>query len=539
MSTITTSEQITMTAVSGGATLSRPDVVPGVCVNRLLSRDTATTAWVAALMACALVPVLLVNIPAMGDYLNHLARMYLLVAAKTGAENSFYQVEWNLNPYQAMDLAVPQMARLMSVEAAAKLFLIVSQLLLVTGAVAIEWVIKRRHELAGFAAVSVLYCTLFTWGLTNFQFGLAVALWGIAFWLFLQGEKWHTRFACHSIFVVVIFFSHLFALGIYGVTIGIYELWRIRSQSLQLKQIISTALILASPPALLVALIGFSDGTVGGAGTEWSLVAKLIWPMRFMSGYSLLLSILCMTTVVCVWVVLRATNALTISAPGKWMGAGYLVLYLAMPLHLFDILFVDIRVICAAALILPAFISFVPQVRWQFYLNGFAATLIALALTANVSAVWLSYQDEYAKMKLSFASIQHGSTILIARTSEEQSDPTEFPIYYSPTLAVHYAGAFVSSFYVDPGSGVRNVRLKNEFQRFQVHKAVESLPVPVQKLKAIADGRQAFDVPAYAYHWDRDFDYLYLVGRRIPNPMPQLLQELFAGERFILYRIGK
>jgi hypothetical protein len=246
-----------------------------------------------------------------------------------------------------------------------------------------------------------------------------------------------------------------------------------------------------------------------------------------------------MTTVVCVWVALRATNALTISAPGKWMGAGYLVLYLAMPWRLFDIPFVDIRVICAAALILPAFISFVPQVRWQFYLNGFAATLIALALTANVSAVWLSYQDEYAKMKLSFASIQHGSTILIARTSEEQSDLTEFPIYYSPTLAVHYAGAFVSSFYVWPGSGVRNVRLKNEFQHFQVHKAFESLPVPVQKLKAIADGRQPFDVPGYAYHWYRDFDYLYLVGRRIPNPMPQLLQELFAGERFTLYRIGK
>src|SRR5262249_40147991 len=157
------------------------------------------TIWVAVLLVLALVPVLLVDIPAMNDYLNHLARMHLLATA--AADNPFYQIDWNLNPYQAMDLAVPLMARLTDVEVAGKVFVIVSQLLIVTGAMAVEWAVKRRHELAGFAAVSVLYCAPFAWGLTNFEFGLGVALWGIACWLILQHARWHIRSVCHCLFV--------------------------------------------------------------------------------------------------------------------------------------------------------------------------------------------------------------------------------------------------------------------------------------------------------------------------------------------------
>jgi hypothetical protein len=514
---------------------SRPALPGGVYVSHLLRRETVTTAWVLVLLAFALVPVLLVDIPAMNDYPNHLARMHLLATA--AAQNSFYQVEWNFNPYQAMDLAVPLLARLVGVEIAAKLFLIVSQLLIVTGAIAIEWAIKRRHELAGFAAVSVLYCTPFAWGLTNFQFGLAVALWGIACWLLLQQAKWHIRFACHCLFVVVIFISHLFALGIYGVTIGMFELWRIRYGSLQTKQIATTILILASPAAIVIVLMKLSDGTVGGT-TQWLLAAKLIWPVRFMSGYSWPLSILCITMVVCVWIVLRSTDALRISGLGKWMGAGFLVLYLVMPFRLLDALYVDIRVFCAAALVLPAVVSFVPRASWQFYLGGVTATLIVFGSAANVSSVWLSYKDEYTKMKLSFATIRHGSTILVGRSIEDPvGDLIGAAINSAPTLAVHYADAFVPSFYTVPG--MRNVRIRNEFRRFEVDDAMQYAPIPMQKLKAVADGGRPADVPRYAYNWTKDFDYLYLVGRHIPNPMPERLHELFAGERFTLYRIGK
>src|SRR5471032_928948 len=134
----------------------------------------------AILLALSLGPVLLTPIPAMVDYPNHLARMYLLSRAGAPDANPFYQIVWALYPNLAMDLLVPRMARLVGVENASRLFLLLSQVLIVTGAMAIERVVKGRIQIAGFVAVMFLYCLPFTWGFLNFEFGLGLALWSIA-----------------------------------------------------------------------------------------------------------------------------------------------------------------------------------------------------------------------------------------------------------------------------------------------------------------------------------------------------------------------
>ncbi|MBJ7404264.1 MAG: hypothetical protein JHD07_13595, partial [Bradyrhizobium sp.] len=134
----------------------------------------------AVLAAVSLLPVLLTPIPAMVDYPNHLARMYILSQNGTPNANPHYEVTWAFYPNLGMDLLVPQLARLMSVESATRLFLLLSQLLIVTGALLLEWVRKGRVRLAGFAALAFLYCLPFSWGFVNFEFGLGLALWGIA-----------------------------------------------------------------------------------------------------------------------------------------------------------------------------------------------------------------------------------------------------------------------------------------------------------------------------------------------------------------------
>ncbi|MGC2715148.1 MAG: hypothetical protein WA366_17380, partial [Pseudolabrys sp.] len=74
----------------------------------------------------------------MVDYPNHLARMYVLVREGTASENPHYQVVWALYPNLAMDLLVPMFAHLFSVETATRVFLLLSQCLIITGALAIE-----------------------------------------------------------------------------------------------------------------------------------------------------------------------------------------------------------------------------------------------------------------------------------------------------------------------------------------------------------------------------------------------------------------
>src|SRR5262245_52926148 len=130
--------------------------------------STATSLWfVALLTACVILPVFLVEIPAMSDYPNHLARMYLLSTIGTAEENPYYVVDWKFCPNLASDLIVPAMARLMDVATATKAFLVASQILVVSGAVALEIAIKGRHQFAGFAAAVILCSMPFTWGFLN------------------------------------------------------------------------------------------------------------------------------------------------------------------------------------------------------------------------------------------------------------------------------------------------------------------------------------------------------------------------------------
>jgi hypothetical protein len=450
--------------------------------------------------------------------------------------NSFYQINWKLNPYIAMDLIIPQLARIVSVETATRLFYIASQCLILTGAIAAEYAMKRQHQLAGYTAVAMLYCAPFTLGLLNFEFGLGLALWGFACWVFVKDRTWIVRLVCHSIFVVILFLSHFFALGIYGLTVGLYELWHIHSQAWQIKRLAQTGVILATPSVIMFALMRFSGASIGGSGIEWSFIQKLLWPAQLMSAYNIFLSVFCLAALICVWLVLRWKGALVFLAPGKWIMAGYLLLYLIVPWRLFDSAFVEIRLIVAAILFLPACVLFVPKKNWQFYFAASGLTLIAIVLTSNVFFIWHAYQPEYAKMKLSFALIQPKSHILIGDSWNGGSE-SDGRMYLAPTLAVYYAGALVPSFFLKPST--QNVTLKPEFQRFEVTDVFQYRPVPLDELIAIAGGSSSPASAPFVHHWVRDFDYLYVVGRHISNLMPDLLEELISSERFTLYRIRK
>ena len=187
---------------------------------------------IAVVIVGVALPALWVDVPAMTDYPNHLARMYLLVSSGTAAQNPYYELNWGFYPNLAMDILVPLLAHLVSVELATKFFYIFSALLVVTGSLAIEYQVKREIKLSPFTSLMFLNSWPFALGFLNFEFGLGLALWGIAAWLLLKDRGWSIRLFVHSVLVVLLFSAHFFALGIYGVTIGLYEMWRFASKQL-------------------------------------------------------------------------------------------------------------------------------------------------------------------------------------------------------------------------------------------------------------------------------------------------------------------
>jgi hypothetical protein len=492
----------------------------------------------AILLGLSLSPVLLVPIPAMVDYPNHLARMYILSRAGTPDANPFYQVVWALYPNLAMDLLIPQMARLIGVETASRLFLLLSQVVIVTGALAIERVVKGRIQIAGFAAVMFLYCLPFTWGFLNFEFGLGVALWGIAAMLIAQERAWHFRLGINAIFVAALFAAHFFALGIYGATIGLHELWRAWDRKSALSQTALRLLVLGVPVVALLGAMAITAGSIGGEGTSWFFEFKPLWLFRIMNGYSLTVSAAIMVVLLGFIYAAAKRGVLKFAPAGLWMAIGFFILYLAMPSRLFGTSFVDLRMIAAAAFILPAFCTLsLPSPRWKLAALA-SVSFITVANLAVVYFVWLSYRADYAAMIESFRKIERGSLVLVGGSGAGDDPPfhdlTEYPIYYAPTLAVHFANAFVPGLFT--AAGKQPVRASAFVERLAIP---HGGPVPVAILAAIAAGKTAADIPLFIRSWNRDYDYLYVLGPHVPNPIPALLEELDNSPRFVLYKIRR
>jgi hypothetical protein len=438
-----------------------------------------------------------------------------------------------------MDIIVPLLGRVIDVETAGWIFFLASQLLVVSGAIALEVSVKGRHELAGIAAIMTLYSLPFALGLVNFEFGTGIALWAIASWIALSRmADWPLRNAIHAGFVVLLFLSHFFALGIYGLTVGLLELRQIFFSKFGVRRTLITVVTLIWPVVVMLLLMKKSAG--GGSfvlmsNNEWWFTWKPIWLLLFLNGYSVTLAAGSAAALAVLLCYSRLKGSLFISSEGKWVGVGLLVCFLMMPFQLFGAQMHDIRMITAAFLILPAFVTFAGGTKSISYLMALATIAIIIVNISYVSYVWLAYRTDYAAMKASFALLRQGSTILVA--SGESDTPstllTDVPIRRAPALAVYYAKAFVSCLYISPGM---NIALRPDVKHLE---AETYSPPSWETLELISRGGEAPLAPRYIRNWTRDFDYVYLLGPPRSNVMPGVLDQLTAERRFTLYRVRK
>jgi hypothetical protein len=490
------------------------------------------------LFAAAVMPILLPNLPpAMVDYNNHLARMFVLARDGTAQEHPYYQATWSLVPNLAMDLIVPGLGRHIGVEMANRLFYLLGQLLIVTGAMALERAVKRRFQIAGFVALIFLYSTPFAFGFENFEFGLGCALWAFASAIWLQDRSWLVRFTAHTIFIALLFTAHMFALGIYGFAAGLHELWRAWSRRTSLRETSSRLSALAIPSLLLAAVMIVANGNVGGAGNVWVFSNKATWILHILSGYSLVVSEIGVLALIWLIVALARRGALRLEQSALWLLVGFSGLYLAMPFRLFDTAFVDMRMVVALALILPAFVSVsFPDPKWQRIALALVAA-ITIINVGDVISVWFSYREDFAVAKKSFELLPKGASVLTAQTGDGDDPPADlrdYPVFNVPTLAVHYADAFVPHLFT--ASGKQPVTPRPSWRHLDIP---EGGFLPVKFLKYVVEHGVPTGAPRFVENWQRDFDYLYLIGPSIPNPMPDRLEFVMRAPRFALYRIRK
>lgn len=166
------------------------------------------------LAAIALVPIMLVELPGLGDYLNHLARMRVIAGYDSSAElRALYGFDPLLRPYLAMDLIVPKLSSVMSIYDAGRVFIALAIVMPVLGVIALH--LTAWGKLGATPALIMLfaYSSMLSWGFLNYLFAIGVALPLLALWLRAGTWPRWRRAAFLAVAATLIYFCHLLAFG--------------------------------------------------------------------------------------------------------------------------------------------------------------------------------------------------------------------------------------------------------------------------------------------------------------------------------------
>ncbi len=379
-----------------------------------------TAQYRAALLGVCLIllaPLLLVDVPPLGDYPNHLARLYILAHAGDAPSLArFYVPRWAIIPDLGIDLMGAVLLRALPVHVAGRVIVGVVLLLPVLGAVAYARALSGRWCVWALGAGLVAYNQAFLLGFLNFQAGMGLALLVAAFWV--RGRE--LRPARTVIWTAVcctgIFFCHLMGVIFLGFLLGAHELallWRHKwNMRILLGRSVAAVAVFVGPLALYVASpLAHEGGEIiylPANAKLLQLAAPLVnylWPLDILS------LILVMGLALWLWLA-RARH-------GTWgVHAGIIitllaVAYLISPFAYAGVQNVDLRFVILAGFLL--FCAFTPALpRWAMAGLG----LLFLARMVLLVLVWHGHGATLASLRAVMAHIPPGSAVLSLPTPD-------------------------------------------------------------------------------------------------------------------------
>ncbi len=417
--------------------------------ERLEGRTSAWPVAVAfvALLVVVSVPLFSTVLPPLVDYPNHLARMHLL--AEGG--NQFYAVRWAPLPDLAADLVIPPLTRLMPLEIAGKLFLVLTFGLIAGGTVWLNRVATGRWRLWPLLAFLLLYDRVLLWGFLNYLFGLGLAICGLAPWLSLEARPAWLRILASSVVALACFFSHLSALGIYALVIFGLELPSAISL-MRSRRYRELARLTAVASAQFIAPAGLllfcQPPSAGGPVNFTPIWRKADLLFSIFDNYSRPFDVVCFVLFVALFALLVWRGRLRI-APRLGVGLAILfVVYLLLPSQMLSGSGVDHRLPVALFLLLVAATAPVLPRRAGWAI-GIAIAAIFAARMAAIERVWLDSGQIYAGDIAVIDSLPPGARLAVAYPPRDISAGA-IPELHVATLAVARREAFVPTIFAYP-----------------------------------------------------------------------------------------
>jgi hypothetical protein len=497
-----------------------------------------------SLMVAAAAPILTVQVPPLADYINHLARMYVLThAGNDPLLDKFYGIHWQVIPNLIMDLVVPIMSKFMNIYLAGQMFMILILVLLSTGCFAVHYAVHRRWSAWPLVGFLFLYNNILLFGLINYLFGLGVAMWGLAAWIMLRRRHPLLRIVVSTGFVLVLFTCHLFAAGVYGMALMSYEAWILREDfrrnggMLERKRLIIDALAFGVPFLPILPLMMVSP-TIGLATDNyWDSTGKLDGLYYIFQNYSDLFDLSLAALVIGATVWAARARMIVFHPVGWYLLVLGVVVYMAMPRMFFSSWIADQRLPIALVFLLIGFVNFKDHNRFARYFLYTFVIGVACARFVGVFLVWNQIDQAYADFRQSVGLINPGSTILVANADDPAgSEAFNMPLSHAACMAMIERSSLVSTAFSVAGKQILTVQPK-------YHDRVDNEdgdPPTVSQLVAAAnqDRSRAQESTHFWDRWTEQFDYVYILYTDgAPNPAPELLSLVYQGPHFQLYKV--
>ena len=381
--------------------------------------------WIALVGLCAvlLAPLLVVDVPPLLDYPNHLARAFVLASLPRDTMLArFYAPHWTVIPNLALDLIAPPLMHVLPVHVVGRLLIAVSVLLPVLGTVAYNTALGGRWWSLGVGLVAYNSCLLY--GFLNFMIGLGLALLLAAAWLRWREDRPRRAVAVAIIGAPILFACHLMGLVLFGLLIGgaeLFQLYLIRNGGLP-RALMVRSLVLLLVFALPVFLYVISDlRHLGGDAAFLPFGAKLLQLVTTFVNYDWTLDVATAGFAIGLPVLCLLLRWGRVPGPAGCAVVLLLIAFLVMPYAWKGTYLLDTRFAIMLGFML--FAGFVPG-RWPGGLRLFVVGVVGLLFVARIALLttaWAERRTDLADLRAALAPVRPGQAVYVAEAGLQEA----------------------------------------------------------------------------------------------------------------------